>query len=34
MTECKKYIVKPVIIGHLWNNERWPYKTGDLLNEV
>ena len=29
----KIYTVKPVLRGHLWNNERWPYKTGDFLNE-
>ena len=28
------YIVKPVLRGHLWNKEKWPYKTGDLLNEI
>jgi hypothetical protein len=27
-------IVKPVLRGHLWNKEKWPYKTGDLLNEI
>ena len=26
--------VKPVLRGHLWNKEKWPYKTGDLLKEV
>ena len=26
--------VKPVLIGHLWNNEIVAYKTGDLLTEV
>jgi hypothetical protein len=28
------YTVKPVLRGHLWEKERCPYKTGDLLNEV
>ena len=28
------YTVKPVLRGHLWNNEKWRYKTGDLLKEV
>jgi hypothetical protein len=28
------YIVKPVLRGRLWNKEKWPYKTGDLLNEI
>jgi hypothetical protein len=26
--------VKPVLRGHLWGKEKWPYKTGDLLKEV
>ena len=26
--------VKPVLRGHLWNKEKWPYKTSDLLKEV
>jgi hypothetical protein len=28
------YTVKPVLGGHLWDNEKWPYKTVDLLKEV
>jgi hypothetical protein len=31
---CKKklkYTVKPVLRGHLWDKEKWPYTTGDLL---
>jgi len=27
-------IVKPVLRGHLWDKERWSFKTGDLLKEV
>jgi hypothetical protein len=26
--------VKPVLRGHPWDKEKWPYKTGDLLKEV
>ena len=26
--------VKPVLRGHLWDKEKWPYKSGDLLKEV
>ena len=26
--------VKPVLVGHLWEEKGWPYKTGDLLKEV
>jgi len=26
--------VKPVLRGHLWDKENWPYKTGGLLQEV
>ena len=26
--------VKPVLRGHIWDKEKWPYKTGDLLKEV
>jgi hypothetical protein len=26
--------VKPVLRGHLWDNEKVAYKTGDLLKEV
>ena len=29
-----KYTVTPVFRGHLWDTEKWPYKTGDLLKEV
>ena len=28
------YIGKPVLRGHLWDKEKWPYKTGDLLKDV
>ena len=28
---CK---VKPVSRGHLWDNEKWSFKTGDLLKEI
>jgi hypothetical protein len=28
------YTVKPILRGHLWNKEKWPYKTGDPLKEV
>jgi hypothetical protein len=26
--------VKPVLRGHLWDKEKYPFKTGDLLKEV
>jgi hypothetical protein len=26
--------VKPVLRGHHWDREKWPFKTGDLLKEV
>ena len=26
--------VKPVLRGHLWVKETWPYKTGDLFKEA
>ena len=29
------YTVKSVLRGHLWDKEqKWPFKTGDLLKEV
>jgi hypothetical protein len=28
------YTVEPVLRGHLWDKEKWHYKTGDLLKEV
>jgi hypothetical protein len=28
------YTVKPVLRGHLWDKDKVPYKTGDLLKEV
>ena len=28
------YTVKPVLRGHLWDKEKWPYKTGDLLKDA
>jgi hypothetical protein len=28
------YTVKPVLRGHLWDEKKWPHKTGDLLKEV
>jgi hypothetical protein len=28
------YTVKPVKRGDLWDKQKWPYKTGDLLREV
>jgi hypothetical protein len=27
-------VVKPVLRGHIWNIEKWPCKTGNLLKEV
>jgi hypothetical protein len=27
----KQNTVKPVLRGHLWNKEKWPYKISDLL---
>jgi hypothetical protein len=27
-------IVKPVLRGHLWDKEKWPSKTSDILQEV
>jgi hypothetical protein len=30
----KQNTVKPVLRGHLWNKEKWPYKICDLLKEV
>ena len=30
----KQKTVKPVLRGHLWNKEKWPYKISDLLKEV
>jgi len=32
----KKYLntVKPVLRGHLWDQEKVAYKTGDLSKEV
>jgi hypothetical protein len=33
-TMIKKNTVKPVLKGHIWDKEKWPYKTGDLLKEV
>ena len=29
-----KSTVKPVLRGHLWDKEKWPYKTGDLLKDA
>ena len=26
--------IKPVLRGHFWDKEKWPFKTGDLLIEV
>ena len=34
---CSRYerhTVKPVLRGHLWDNEERSFKTGDLLKEV
>ena len=31
---CPVYRVKPVLRGHLWDKEKWSFKTGDLLKEV
>ena len=28
------HTVKAVLRGHLWDKEKWHYKTGDLLKEV
>ena len=28
------HTVKPVLRGHLWDKEKWSFKTGDLLIEV
>jgi hypothetical protein len=28
------HTIKPVLRGHLWDKEKWPYKTDDLLKEV
>ena len=33
-TKIYGYTVKPVLRGHMWDNEKWPYNTGDLLKEV
>ena len=27
-------IVKPVLRGHMWDKERWSFKTDDILKEV
>ena len=27
-------MVKPVLKGHLWARNKWPYKTGDLIKKV
>lgn len=29
-----KNTVKPILRGHPWDKEKWPYETGDLLKEV
>jgi hypothetical protein len=28
------YKIKPVLRGHHWDKEKWPYKTGILLKEI
>jgi len=28
------YTVKPILRGHIWDKEKWSFKTGDLLKEV
>ena len=32
--KCCISTLKPVLRGHLWDKEKVPYKTGDLLKEV
>jgi hypothetical protein len=34
MTKTKIYTAKPVLGGHIWDKEKWSFKTGDLLTEV
>ena len=29
-----KHRVKPVLIYHLWDKQKWPFKTGDPLKEA
>ena len=31
MVTYKVDIVKPVLRGHIWDKEKWPYRTDDLL---
>jgi hypothetical protein len=36
-TETNEYLeltVKPVLTGHLWDREKWSFKTDDLLKQV
>ena len=28
------HVVKPVLRGHLWDKDKWPYKTGDVSKEI
>jgi hypothetical protein len=31
---CMLVTLEPVLGDHIWDKEKWSYKTGDLVNEV